>query len=54
MLVALGTIAAEQAKATSNMAKAVVKLFNYTATHPIVTIRYHTSDMILHTHSDAS
>jgi hypothetical protein len=54
MLVALSTIAAEQAKVTSNTAKAVIKLLNYAATHPNATIRYHASDMILYAHSDAS
>jgi hypothetical protein len=30
------------------------QLLDYLATHPDATIRYHTSDMILHIHSDAS
>jgi hypothetical protein len=54
MLVALGTIAAEQRKATENTAEAVVKLLKYAATHPNATICYHTSNMILYTHSAAS
>jgi hypothetical protein len=34
MLVALGTIAANQSKATATTANAAVKLLNYVATHP--------------------
>jgi hypothetical protein len=54
MLVALGSIAATQSKATSTTAKAVVQLLDYAATHPDATIRYHASDMVLYDHSDAS
>jgi hypothetical protein len=54
MLVALGTIAANQSKATATTAHAVVKLINYAATHPDAAIRYHASDMVLYLHSDAS
>jgi hypothetical protein len=54
MLVALGTIAANQSKATATTANAVVKLLNYVATHPDATIRYRRSDMVLYLHSDAS
>jgi hypothetical protein len=54
MLVALGTIAATQSKATTTTAQAVTQLLNYAATHPNATIRYHASDMILYAHSDAS
>jgi hypothetical protein len=54
MLVALGTIAANQSKATTTAANAVVKLLNYAATHPDATIRYRSSDMVLYLHNDAS
>jgi hypothetical protein len=54
MLAALGTIAANQSKATATTAHAAVKLLNYAATHPDATIRYHASDMVLYLHSDAS
>jgi hypothetical protein len=46
VLMPLNDIATEQTKAT--------QLLDYLATHPDATIRYHASDMILHTHSDAS
>jgi hypothetical protein len=54
MLIALGSIATEQAKATTNTARAVVKLLNYAATHLNATIWYGVSNMILYTHSNAS
>jgi hypothetical protein len=54
MLVALGTIAANQSTATATTSHAVVKLLNYAATHPDAAIRYHASDMVLYLHSDAS
>jgi Reverse transcriptase (RNA-dependent DNA polymerase) len=54
MLVALGSLAAAQAKGTQQTAIACTKLLNYAATHPDAVIRYKASDMILHIHSDAS
>jgi hypothetical protein len=51
MLSAIGTIASQQAKGTK---QAIVKLLNYAASHPSATIRYVTSDMVLHIESDAS
>ncbi len=54
LLVTLGTIAAQQAKATTTTAKAVQQLLDYAHTHPDATIRYRASDMILRLHSDAS
>jgi hypothetical protein len=54
MLVALGTLASQQADGTQATAKAVTTLLNYAAAHPDATIRYVTSDMYLHIHSDAS
>jgi hypothetical protein len=54
MLVALGSIAASQSKATSKTYDATVWLLDYAATHPDASICYVKSDMILHIHSDAS
>jgi hypothetical protein len=54
MLVALGTIAAQQSHGTAATADAIVQLLDYCATHPDSTIRYRASDMILRIHSDAS
>jgi hypothetical protein len=54
LLVALGTIAAQQTRATVHTAKLLSQLLDYCHTHPDATIRYHASDMILHIHSDAS
>lgn len=54
MLVAIGTIASEQAKGTKKTMDAAIQLLNYAATHPNATIRYTKSDMVLHIISDAS
>jgi hypothetical protein len=54
MLVALGSLASAQTKATTNTLKAARQLLDYAATHPQATIRFTRSDMILHVHSDAS
>ena len=54
MLVALGTLASAQTKATTNTMKAANQLLDYAATHPNAKIRFKKSDMILHVHSDAS
>jgi hypothetical protein len=54
MLVAIGTIATQQASATKQTMKAVVQLLNYCATHPDAVVRYSASDMVLHIESDAS
>ena len=54
MLVALGTIAAQQANATQATSKYLTSLLYYCHTHPDAKVRYHASDMILHIHSDAS
>jgi len=54
MLVALGTLASAQSKATEETIKAATHLLNYCATHPSATIRFTKSDMILHIVSDAS
>ena len=54
MMVALNDIAASQAQATEHTAEACTKLLNYAASHPDAEIKYNRSNMILHTHSDAS
>eukprot|EP00957_Ditylum_brightwellii_P158909 12095166-Ditylum_brightwellii.AAC.1 len=54
MLVALNSIAGQQANPTKKPAKAVVKLLNYCATNPNAVIWYRASKMVLHIHSDAS
>ena len=54
MLVALGTIADQQASATQATSKYVTYLLDYYHTHPDAKVCYHASDMILHIHSDAS
>jgi hypothetical protein len=54
MLVALGSIASQQTKATQNTAKAIQKFLNYAATNPTATVRYTASGMCLWVHSDAS
>ena len=54
MLAALGFIAAQQSKATHKTYDEVFWILNYAASHPCATIRYSSSDMILHVHSDAS
>jgi hypothetical protein len=54
ILVALGTLAANQTKATKNTMKAANQLMDYLATHPNATLRYTASNMILQVHSDAS
>ena len=54
MLVALGTIAAQQTRATNHTAKLLSQLLDYCHIHPDATIGYHASDMISHIHSDAS
>jgi hypothetical protein len=50
----LNNIATEQTKATKKTQAATNQLFDYLATNPDATIRYHASGMILHIHSDAS
>ena len=54
MLVALGTIASQQASATETTAHACIDLLNYAATHPDGTIKFFASDMVLYNHTDAS
>ena len=54
ILVALSTLTSQQNAPTATTATVITKLLNYVATHPNATIRYHKSDIILCTHSDAS
>jgi hypothetical protein len=54
VLMPLNDIATEQTKATEKTQDATNQMLDYLATHPDAAIRYHTSDMILHIHSDAS
>jgi hypothetical protein len=50
----LNDIATEQTKATEKTQAATNQMLDYLATHPDARIRYHSSDMVLHIHSDAS
>jgi hypothetical protein len=50
----LNNIATEQTKATEKTQTATSQLIDYLEIHPDAIIRYHSSDMILHIHSDAS
>ena len=54
ILLSLNDIAAHQAKPTDSTMKIVHQLLDYMATHPKAIIRFHTFDMILNIHSDAS
>jgi len=54
MLVALGTLATQQTNGTQSTMQALMHLLNYCASHPDAIIRFHASDMVLWTHSDAS
>jgi hypothetical protein len=54
LIMPINVLASEQSKATAVTAYKVIKLLNYCNTHPEKKIRYHASDMILHTHSDDS
>ena len=54
MIAALGSIAAQQSKATQKTYDEVLWILNYAASHPGATIRYSASDIILHVHSNTS
>ena len=54
MLVALISLASAQTKITNKTSLDLTKLLNYASTHPNATLRYVSSDMILHIYSDAS
>jgi hypothetical protein len=53
LLVALSSLASQQATATENTRTAIKHLLDYCATHPNATLKYHASDMHLKIHSDA-
>jgi hypothetical protein len=54
MLVALGTLASQQAQGTAATMEALTQLLNYAATHPDPVVRFKRSDMQLEVASDAS
>ena len=54
MIIALGFIAAQQAKGTEKMYANTLWILNYGATHINATIRYTARNIILRIHSDAS
>jgi hypothetical protein len=53
MLAAIGSIASQQAKGTKATMEAIIQLLNCCATHPVATIRYIASDMVLWVESNA-
>ena len=54
MLKKITELGSLQATATENVARKVNSFLQYAATYPVTKVTYHASDMILHTHSDAS
>ena len=54
VLMALSTIASEQATATKTTMKNMQQMLDYLAWHPDATIRFVASEMVLNIHSDAS
>jgi hypothetical protein len=53
IMMAISSLASQQATATEDTEEKLIQLLNYCATHPDATIRYRNSDMILNIHSDA-
>jgi hypothetical protein len=53
MMVALGTLVSQQSNSTYATAKTITQLLNYAATRLDATIRYISSDIYLHIHSNA-
>jgi hypothetical protein len=51
---ALSAIASQQASPTEDTCNHVNQFLDYMTTHPNAKIQYHTSDMVLNVHSDAS
>jgi hypothetical protein len=43
----VNVLASEPTRATANTANKIIKLLNYSTTHPEATLGYHASDMIL-------
>ena len=54
MLVALGSIDAQQTRSTEKTYDEVIWLLKYASSNTNVTIRFSSSNMVLHIHSDAS
>ena len=54
MLVTLGDLDTAQTNGTQKTIKLLTHFLNYAATHPNATMRYSSSSMLLHVHSDAS
>ena len=54
MLKKITELGSLQATATENVARKVDSFLQYAATYPVTKVTYHASDIILHTHSDAS
>jgi hypothetical protein len=54
MLMALGSLATQQANPTTNTKKLVHQFLDYAATHPDAIITYKASNMVLAGHSNAS
>jgi hypothetical protein len=54
LIMPINILVYEQSNATEITADKAIKLLNYCNTHPNTKIRYRTSYMILHIHSDAS
>jgi hypothetical protein len=54
VLMALGSIAMEQTKATDQTLERCMKLLDYLASNNPAKVRFHASDMIMNIHSDAS
>ncbi len=54
LLMALGTLATQQAQSMQATMEALMQLLNYCATHPDASICYHASDMVLWAHSNVS
>jgi len=51
MLAALGTLATQQAKGTHMTMATLTQLLNYCTTNPNATVHFHTSNMVLWSHS---
>ena len=54
MLVALSTIASQQANPTEETMRKTLQFLDYVATHPDAILTYSASNMVLNVHSDAS
>ena len=54
MLMALSTIASDQASPTERTMKKTLKFLDYVASHPDAVLTYNASSMVLNVHSDAS